>query len=106
MDIKEKVHINQRPLKNGGYALHLDYRVGGKRIREFLKLYLVPQKSTTDKIKNEETMRIAIELKNRRIRDLDSGELGIRLPEKNKSYPCRRLAKKKDQHNKSKKFSR
>lgn len=82
MDIKEKVHINQRPLKNGGYALHLDYRVGGKRIREFLKLYLVPQKSTTDKIKNEETMRIAIELKNRRIRDLDSGELGIRLPEK------------------------
>lgn len=42
MKVREKVHINKRKLKGGGYALHLDYRMRGKRIREFLKLYLVP----------------------------------------------------------------
>lgn len=82
MKIKEKVHINQRPVKGGGTALHLDYRVGGKRIREFLKLYLVPVKTRADKIKNEETLRLAVEIKNRRIRELDSGELNIASPKK------------------------
>lgn len=80
MEVKEKVHINKRPMKAGGYALHLDYRIAGKRVREFLKLYLVPVKNASDKIKNDETMRIAIEMKNKRIRDLDASELGIKLP--------------------------
>ena len=57
MKIKEKVHINQRPCKGGGYSLHLDYRIGGKRVREFLKLYLVPAKTSEDKIKNSETIK-------------------------------------------------
>ena len=82
MNIKEKVHINQRPCKGGGFSLHLDYRIGGKRIREFLKLYLVPVKTPADKIKNSETIRLATEIKNRRIRELDSGELNIDTPKK------------------------
>lgn len=82
MKIKEKVHINQRPVKGGGFALHLDYRVGGKRIREFLKLYLVPPKNAADKIKNSETLRMATEIKNRRIRELETGELNIDMPKK------------------------
>jgi len=82
MKIKEKVHINQRPVSGGGFALHLDYRIGGKRIREFLKLYLVPAKTQADKIKNQETLRLATEIKNRRIRELDSGELNINVPKK------------------------
>lgn len=82
MEVKEKVHVNKRPTKDGGFSLFLDYRIAGKRIREFLKLYLVPQKNASDKIKNEETMRIAIEAKNKRIRDLDASELGIKLPER------------------------
>ena len=85
MKIKEKVHINQRPVKGGGFSLHLDYRIGGKRIREFLKLYLVPAKNQTDKIKNAETLRMATEIKNRRIRELDSGELNIETPKKAKT---------------------
>ena len=82
MKIKEKVHINQRRTSGGGYSLFLDYRVGGKRIREFLRLYLVPPKTSADKIKNSETLRIAAEMKNRRIRDLDAGELAINLPKR------------------------
>lgn len=82
MKIKEKVHINQRPVKGGGYSLHLDYRVGGKRVREFLKLYLVPVRTAADKIKNSETLRLAAEIKNRRIRELDSGELNVDMPKK------------------------
>lgn len=85
MKIKEKVHINQRPCKGGGFSLHLDYRIGGKRIREFLKLYLVPVKTSADKIKNSETIRLATEIKNRRIRELDSGELNISKPRKSTS---------------------
>ena len=45
MEVKEKVHVNKRPTKDGGFSLFLDYRIAGKRIREFLKLYLVPQKT-------------------------------------------------------------
>lgn len=78
MEIKEKVHVNRRRLSGGGYSLHLDYRIGGKRVREFLKLYLVPQKTQSDKIKNEETMRLAVEMKNRRIRELDAGDLLVK----------------------------
>ncbi|MBO7060139.1 MAG: site-specific integrase [Fibrobacter sp.] len=85
MKIKEKVHINQRPVKGGGFSLHLDYRIGGKRIREFLKLYLVPAKTHADKIKNQETIRLATEIKNKRIRELDSGELNVSTPKKIKT---------------------
>ena len=62
--------------------MHLDYRIGGKRVREFLKLYLVPVKSPADKIKNAETIRLATEIKNKRIRELDSGELNVEVPKK------------------------
>ena len=82
MKVKEKVHINQRPTKGGGFSLHLDYRIGGKRVREFLKLYLVPVKSPADKIKNSDTLRMATDIKNRRIRELDSGELKVEVPKK------------------------
>lgn len=85
MKIKEKVHVNQRPVKGGGYSLHLDYRIGGKRVREFLKLYLIPQKTAADKIKNQETIRLATEIKNKRIRELDSGELNVETPKKAKA---------------------
>ena len=82
MKVKEKVHINKRPTKGGGFSLHLDYRIGGKRVREFLKLYLVPVKSPADKIKNSDTLRMATDIKNRRIRELDSGELNVEVPKK------------------------
>ena len=82
MKVKEKVHINQRPTKGGGFSLHLDYRIGGKRVREFLELYLVPVKSPADKIKNSDTLRMATDIKNRRIRELDSGELNVEVPKK------------------------
>lgn len=85
MEIKEKVHVNRRRLSGGGYSLHLDYRIGGKRVREFLKLYLVPQRTPSDKIKNEETMRLAVEMKNRRIRELDAGDLLVRPQKKNRA---------------------
>ena len=62
--------------------MHLDYRVGGKRVREFLKLYLIPAKTPADKIKNSETLRLATEIKNRRIRELETGELNVDMPKK------------------------
>lgn len=79
MKVREKVHLNKRKMKGGGYALHLDYRMRGKRIREFLKLYLVPQRNATDKDRNEETIRIATEIKNRRILELESIEHGVEI---------------------------
>lgn len=82
MKIKEKVHINQRPTKGGGFSLHLDYRIAGKRVREFLKLYLVPAKTAADKIKNSETLRLVTEIKNKRIRELETGELNVQMPKK------------------------
>ena len=48
-----------------------------------MKLYLVPAKTSEDKVKNLETIRLATEVKNRRILELASGELKVEAPKKN-----------------------
>ena len=75
---KELVTLRSRPTKNGGQSLYLDYTLNGIRIREFLKMYLVPGKSKLDNKKNEETLKIAETLKAKKIIDIQNGVAGIR----------------------------
>lgn len=64
--LKEPVRIRFKQLANGNQSIYLDYYtgdvirkenyVGGKRQYEFLKLYLIPEKTREDKAKNEATL--------------------------------------------------
>ena len=64
--LKAPVQIRFKQLANGNQSIYLDYYtgdvirkenyVGGKRQYEFLKLYLIPERTREDKTKNEATL--------------------------------------------------
>lgn len=74
---KEIVRLRQKPLKDGSVSLYLDIYVSGQRNYEFLKLYLVPEKTRQDKAQNKETMRLAEVVKSQRIVEIERGEYGL-----------------------------
>lgn len=75
---KELVTLRKRAMKDGGYSLYLDYMLDGVRTREFLKMYLVPERTKVDKVQNRETLKTANAVKAKRILDLQEGRMGIR----------------------------
>lgn len=77
-DGKELVTLRKRALKDGGYTLYLDYTLDGVRTREFLKLYLVTERTKIDKVQNQETLKTANAVKAKRILELQEGRTGIK----------------------------
>lgn len=75
---KELVSLRQRPMKNGGYTLYLDYYARGRRHREFLKMYLLPETNMAAKHQNAETLRDAEIIKTRRTIEIQEGLAGIK----------------------------
>ena len=75
---KELVSLRQRPTRNGGQSLYLDFTVDGVRTRKFLKMYLVPEKTKVDKIQNQETLKAAAAIKARRTVMLQDNKAGIK----------------------------
>lgn len=75
---KELVTLRKRAMKDGGYSLMLDYTVEGVRKREFLKMYLVPEKTPVDRYQNQETLKTANAAKAKRIVELQNGVAGFR----------------------------
>ena len=76
--IKEPIRIRQKELANGNISLYLDIYIGGKREYEFLKLYLIPEKTREDKEKNRQTMQLANSIKSKRIVEYQNGEFGFK----------------------------
>lgn len=75
---KEPVRLREKELTNGNKSLYLDIYRNGKRAYEFLKLYLVPERTPADKARNAETLRLANVIKSQRIIELESGEAGVK----------------------------
>ena len=74
---KEPVRIRFKPLANGNKSIYLDKYVNGKREYEFLKLYLVPERTGEDKEANANAMKIAMTMKSQRIVDIQNNAHGI-----------------------------
>lgn len=72
--VRETVNLRKRTMKNGGQSLYLDWFFQGKREREFLGLYL-----GKDKVQNATTMRLAQQLKAKKMEDLIAIESGINV---------------------------
>lgn len=75
---KEPIKIREKKLKNGNISLYLDIYRNGKREYEFLKLYLIPEKTKQDKEKNKRIMMLANSIKAKRTVDLQNGEFGFK----------------------------
>lgn len=78
--IKEPVRVRYKTLSNRNSSIYLDIYVNGRRKYEFLKLYLVPEKSREDKERNKDTMRVANAVKAKRILDIQNGQYDFLAP--------------------------
>lgn len=74
---KQTVYLRQRPRRNGTVALYLDVCRDGKRTNEYLKLYLVPEKTREDARKNKETMQLAEAMRAKKVVEIQSKNFGI-----------------------------
>ena len=80
MKAKGQVRLRKKPLKNGNISLYLDIYCGGIRRYEFLHLYLIPERTQTDRIQNSETLRLAEAVRARRTIDVQRMGAGITMP--------------------------
>ncbi len=64
---KEPIRLRRKQLANGNISLYLDIYYNGKRDYEFLKMYLVPEKTKADKERNRQTLQLANSVKAKRI---------------------------------------
>lgn len=74
---KDFVYLRQRPRANGLIALYLDICRNNKRTNEYLKLYLVPEHTKEDRVKNRATLQLAQSIKAQRMVNIQNGEFGF-----------------------------
>ena len=66
----DPIKIRFRTLKNGNRSIYLDYKVDGKRVAEYLKMYLLPGRSPEVKRLNEHTLRAVSNIKALRLTNI------------------------------------
>lgn len=84
MNANEPVKLRKRKTRTGLYSLYLDTYVDGKRTYEYLRLYLVPEKTREDKRKNKETLQIAETIRAKRVIEYHEGRYGFDSSEQDK----------------------
>lgn len=75
--VKEPIHLRRKYLADGSVSLYLDIYFNGKRKYEFLKLYLIPEKTKENKIRNTKTLQLANAIKAKKIVELQNNEHGF-----------------------------
>lgn len=75
---KEPVRLRRKKLANGNVSLYLDIYWNGVREYEFLKLYLIPEKTKADRETNRATLQMANSVKSTRILEIQNGEYGFK----------------------------
>ena len=70
MKAKGQVQLRMKPLKKGGKSLYLDIYRNGVRRYEFLHLYLAPERTGDDRLRNEEVIRVAEAIRAKRTIEL------------------------------------
>jgi len=74
---KEPVKLRFRKLENGNESAYMDIYQKGKRNREFLKIYIVPEITNTDKETNRQMIELANAIKAQKIIELKNSENGF-----------------------------
>lgn len=90
---KSRINLKSKELGDGRKSLYLDYYKDGKRIRESLRLYLLPEISRKAVAENKAVMREAEEIRRRRIEELAAGESGIEIDAAMPDIPLAKLIK-------------
>ena len=77
MNANEPVKLRKRKTRTGLYSLYLDTYANGKRTYEYLRLYLVPERTREDKRKNKETLQLAETIRAKRVIEYHEGRYGF-----------------------------
>lgn len=77
---REPIALREKALTNGRKSLYLDYYVEDGRTHqyEFLKLYLIPERTKADRIQNANTMQAAKAIQAQRLLERANGKAGIK----------------------------
>ncbi len=75
---KEPIRIRFKRLSNGNQSIYLDTYRNGQRDYEFLKLYLIPERTDLDRERNAQTLTAANAIKAQRIIELTNSEAGVK----------------------------
>lgn len=76
MHEKEIIRLRRKRIQSGE-SLYLDSYFKGKRRYEFLRLYLIPERTKADRLKNEQTLRLANMVKAKRSVELFNNKYGF-----------------------------
>lgn len=77
MATKDPVRLRQRETRTGLKSLYLDIYVNGHRKCEYLKLYLVEEKTAADRQKNRDTLLLAESIRARRLVEVRNNRYGF-----------------------------
>lgn len=77
---KEPIRLRRRKTSRGLVSLYLDIYLNGERSYEYLRLYLIPEKTREDRQKNIETLKLAEAIRAKRVVELLNGEYGFKRP--------------------------
>lgn len=77
---KESVYLRSRPRKDGTLSLFLRATVNGARKDEYLKLYLVPERTKADRETNRKTLDLAENIRAQRVVEFQQVKFGIDVP--------------------------
>lgn len=72
--IKAPIRLREKELADGTFSLYLDLYTNGKRQYEFLKLYLIPERTRADKVHNAEVREMANQMLAQRLSEFYSGQ--------------------------------
>lgn len=75
--VKEPIRLRMKELADGSKSLYLDIYRNGKRMYEYLKMYIIPEVDNNARKQNQATMAAANAIKSKRIIELTSSESGI-----------------------------
>lgn len=84
MNANEPVKLRKRKTRTGLYSLYLDTYNNSKRTYEYLRLYLVPERTREDKRKNKETLQLAEAIRAKRVVEYHEGRYGFDTSEQDK----------------------
>lgn len=76
---KSRINLKYKDIDGGRKSIYLDYYKDGKRVRESLRLYLLPETGRDVVAANKVTMKKALEIQHRRLAELTAEENGVEI---------------------------
>ena len=90
---KSRINLKYKDIDGGRKSIYLDYYRDGKRVRESLHLYLLPETNRKAVAENKAVMKQALEIQHRRIEELTAEDNGMVIEAATPDIPLANIIK-------------